>query len=913
MRILTLVLIFCHCYICHSQQDRVYEKQFTQENGLQINTINALALDQNGFLWIGGGIDKVRSELLGEKTPIVLQRFNGHSFHTIALPENDISQVVHIHKRPDGQFYIVTQTTLYLFNPISSQFTQIQVPEDSGISDVFEYQNKHYILTQNDLEVIVNIIHPDLYLEEQFRFTTTVNKILIDSKTQFIPFEDTVIISDDNFPITCTDWQGNIKYIIEPEKFDNEGDRKSDKKWIDEYVQVNGQYYILLYNDSQLYSIQSGTKELIPVPTTENQFSSVHVKAYNDPKGGNAIITHHNNQIRIRSLQDKDNTQTIYNSSNFESISNFSLVSQDIHQDIWFSTAGTLNYVKFPPDVITTLLPNIETRTMTSLSDDTHLIASERDGLYLFNSKEKTIRPYSVFEKGVPYIPNSPRNFIADGSTIWSSDFGVGIIQIDTLTRESQYYRHHPVTSMVKPTDSTIIYGTNKYHLMEFNTNNKTHTSLLTTDSLFIQDLEWRKKDNYIIASTDKGLLSYNLETKQHTFYNNPKQLPDPYLLMGDYHPEYGYLQGSRTGTITSFNPKTETFKTLYQDELKAAIATILFDDQGNWWINTFNGYVSYNPKTKEQHRFSIKDGFTNNEANRFSALKTKEGLLVGTIDGVNFFDPETLQPKSRDEQLIPLRIKTYNIEKKAFTTIYNQYAFAKANFGDSQPLEEQNVKAQPITLPSENRTLEVDFALSQINITRNERYQYRLNRSEWISLGNTQTIRFPNLAPGNYDLEIEALDFSGKKIGDSLILPIHSKDFFYKTWWFFLSILLASIALLLWLLKQQQLRKQLQEQFSEDLMHSQEQERSRISKDLHDSVGQQLTLIKQRLQEKGDTDISELTHKTLEDVRHISRNLYPAILKQLGLSGSIEQLLYDIDEQTDLFVSVGVEGRKQS
>lgn len=893
MRILFSICILSCYFAGIAQDDRVYHKQFTEEDGLALETIKALALDDNGFLWLGGGINRSRSELFGNATPVSLQRFNGHSFHSITLSRSDISRVADIFKREDGQFYIVTEIALYHFNPITSEVSPIHVSEDRGISNVVAYQGKYYILTQNDREVILYTIHPDLYLEEQFRFTASVSKIAIDSKTQFIPFEDKIIFSDDNFPITCTDWQGNILHTIEPEKFQVGGERRLDKKWIDEYFQMQDEHYVLLYNNPQLYRLLPETIQILPVAGTEEEFVNDNLKTFVDSKGGNIIVTQHQDQVIIKSIQNKDNIQTIYTDSNFESISSFSLLSQDITKDIWFTTAGTLNYVKFPPDVITRLLPNVETRAIASLTEDTHLIASEKDGFYLFNSKEKTTQPYPIFENGIAHKPDSPRNIFVDEGTIWSSDFGVGIIQIDTLTHKSTYYRHYPITNMVRPTDSTIIYGTNAYNLMEFNTRNKTHTPLLVTDSLFIQDLEWRKEDNYIIASTNKGLLSYNIETKNHAFYNSPEQLPDPFLLMGDYHPDYGYLQGSRTGVITSFDPKTEIFKTLYKDELKAAIATLLFDDQDTWWINTFNGYVSYNPETKEKHRFSIKDGFTTNEANRYSALKTKDGFLVGTIDGVNFFEPAALQPEPRDERLIPLRVKTYNTKEKVFLTSYDQ-----------QILEDEKT----ITLPSENRTLEVDFALSQVDITRNERYQYRLDSGDWTPLGSSQSIRFPNLAPGNYDLEIEALDFSGKKIGDSLILPIHSKNFFYKTGWFFLSILLLSTALLMWLLKQQQLRKQLQEQFSEDLMNSQEQERSRIAKDLHDSVGQQLTLIKRRLQEKGDTAISELTNRTLEDVRHISRNLYPAILKQLGLSGSVEQLLYNIDEQTDLFVSAEID-----
>ncbi len=908
MRIILLVYLICYCSVCHAQNNEVYQKQFTQQDGLEIDNVNTLEFDQNGFLWLGGGPNLSRSKLIANTNPTLLQRFNGNSFHTIPLPNQQSNHITDLYKRNDGQFYIVTNNSLYLFNPISTEFTPVKVPEDMGISPVFKYQDKDYIITQNNLEVIVNIIHPDLHLEEQFRFTAKVNRIKIDKDTQFIPFEDVVIISDDNFPITFVTWEGDVLKTIDPKGFENNRELALRKKWIDDHVQVDGQHYVLLYNNPQVYRIDLKAMRLIPITSTENQLPSDNLKTYNDQKGGHTIISSYKDQLSIQIVDNTEELTSVYVDENFGPASGIEIVSQDTHRDAWFTTNNTLHYIKFPSDIVTTLLPDKEIRAITALSQKEYLIATQKDGWHLFNSTNNTVKPYTVLEQGDVLKPYASRNFFIEGSTIWSNDTAGGIIETDTLTRELKYYRHYPTICMVRPTDSTIVYGTKGYNLMEFNTHKKTHTPLIATDSLDIYDLEWREVDNHIVASTNKGLLTYDLSSKEHAFYNDPTQLPDPFLLMGEYHPDYGYIQGSRSGIVTTFDLTTKEFKTLYQDELKAGIATILFDDQDNWWINTFNGIVSFNPESKRTRRFSVKDGFTNNEANRYSALKTEDGFLVGTIQGLNFFDPEKLQPEVNTAQIVPLRISTYNTQDKKYNVSHNQYAFAKANLGDSRLPGERSGKAQPITLPSENRALEIGFALTQPDVTRNERYRYRLDDKEWVSIGNTQSIRFPNLAAGQYILEIEALDFSGNKIGDSLLLPIHSKDFFYKTWWFFLIITVLISSILFWMFRQQQLRKQLQEGFSQDLMQSQEEERARISKDLHDSVGQQLTLIKQRLQEKGDTDISELTHKTLEDVRHISRNLYPAILKQLGLSGSIEQLLYDIDEQTDLFVSADID-----
>lgn len=101
---------------------------------------------------------------------------------------------------------------------------------------------------------------------------------------------------------------------------------------------------------------------------------------------------------------------------------------------------------------------------------------------------------------------------------------------------------------------------------------------------------------------------------------------------------------------------------------------------------------------------------------------------------------------------------------------------------------------------------------------------------------------------------------------------------------------------------------ERVQRVFSQELINTQEVERTRIAKDLHDGVGQQITLIKMKAQNTHQTEISGLAHNALEEVRSISRDLYPVTLAKLGLTDSIEQLLLDLDEQTDLFVSVEID-----
>jgi signal transduction histidine kinase len=101
---------------------------------------------------------------------------------------------------------------------------------------------------------------------------------------------------------------------------------------------------------------------------------------------------------------------------------------------------------------------------------------------------------------------------------------------------------------------------------------------------------------------------------------------------------------------------------------------------------------------------------------------------------------------------------------------------------------------------------------------------------------------------------------------------------------------------------------KVLQEKFSQELLISQEGERRRISKDLHDGIGQQLLVIKNKLMSSGDADTKKMVDHTIEEVRAISRDLHPFQLQELGITKAIEYTINQIDENTTLFISAEID-----
>ena len=101
---------------------------------------------------------------------------------------------------------------------------------------------------------------------------------------------------------------------------------------------------------------------------------------------------------------------------------------------------------------------------------------------------------------------------------------------------------------------------------------------------------------------------------------------------------------------------------------------------------------------------------------------------------------------------------------------------------------------------------------------------------------------------------------------------------------------------------------KILQEKFSQELLVSQEGERRRISKDLHDGIGQQLLVIKNMLIASGDEDTKRMVDYTIEEIRTISRDLHPFQLQELGITKAIEHTINLIDENTTLFISAEID-----
>jgi two-component system, NarL family, sensor kinase len=161
------------------------------------------------------------------------------------------------------------------------------------------------------------------------------------------------------------------------------------------------------------------------------------------------------------------------------------------------------------------------------------------------------------------------------------------------------------------------------------------------------------------------------------------------------------------------------------------------------------------------------------------------------------------------------------------------------------------------------------------------------------------------NLALANKNLLLEQKNAEEKKIRDrnttiivisSIILLVVVGGYFYAAY-------------------SRKTRLQ-QQRFSQQLIHRLEEERNRISKDLHDDIGQSLSAIKSRInlidqEEMGKGKLKGLENdmgQVIEQTRDISRKLYPSYLEKIGLVRSVARLMEGIQESTGMVCSFEID-----
>jgi signal transduction histidine kinase/ligand-binding sensor domain-containing protein len=257
----------------------------------------------------------------------------------------------------------------------------------------------------------------------------------------------------------------------------------------------------------------------------------------------------------------------------------------------------------------------------------------------------------------------------------------------------------------------------------------------------------------------------------------------------------------------------------------------ILCDDDGNIWFSHNKGLSEYITRTKKFRDYTKEDGLQSNEFNTGAYYKAADGeLFFGGVLGTNSFYP----PDIRDNPNKPI---TRITSIRMFDTLL------KTNTAYWQ--------VQTLTFPYTDNSLSFEFAALEYTNPQKNQYAYIMEGLDghWINSGDKRFARYPGMPPGKYAFKVKASNNDGIWQDLPGIISITITPPFWQMLWFrFLCGVLffvCTATVIVWIQKQRY-RKQMR---ALELHKKIQLERERISRDLHDSVGTQLSLISNNIE----------------------------------------------------------------
>ncbi len=276
-------------------------------------------------------------------------------------------------------------------------------------------------------------------------------------------------------------------------------------------------------------------------------------------------------------------------------------------------------------------------------------------------------------------------------------------------------------------------------------------------------------------------------------------------------------------GGVSCFDPQTEKFRSYSAaDGLPNDVVYVLLEDsQQRLWMSTNDGLACLDPKTGFTDVYNVRDGLPANEFVQNAGWKLSNGdFAFGTVDGLISFNPTALN-------------RIAETAEPVLSTLYinNQ---PQAAFGIKELLLNQE-------------TRNVTFAFTAMNYRVQERIRYSCMLEgfdeTWLDQAPGQRMAvYTNLPFGDYVFRVRVRIGNGAWQQTEIRLPVHVvPPFWLRTWFFVLMGLLALmlVAGIAVFISRQRFKRQMRVLETERKIHI---ERERISRDLHDNIGAQIT-----------------------------------------------------------------------
>ncbi len=364
------------------------------------------------------------------------------------------------------------------------------------------------------------------------------------------------------------------------------------------------------------------------------------------------------------------------------------------------------------------------------------------------------------------------------------------------------------------------------------------------------------------------------------------------------------------------YNKKEDKFFAFFdsQSDLNNMMTTgIAEDPEGNLWLSTNSSIVKVNKERNSYFVMGKKFGVKPQELFIGAFCRTEDNrILAGKSDGFYYFNPDEL---FMDKDPMKLVITDFSLSNKSGSTGKDSSLISHA----------ENLNA--VSLGYNQNNFSIEFSANDYRSIEPVRYFTMLENYDpvWRQSGVDGIVHYFNLAPGDYLFRLKA--YKGDDSKGERQIRIHISPPWWKTIWAYLlfGILFLGSVLLLYRNRISQLKQRQTEQIKAAI-HAQEEERKRISRDLHDDIGTKLSALKlflSSLELKAHAihneeivslaqNSEQFIQEVVKDLRTLLINLSPTVLEDFGYTNAVEGLANKINETKLIHFDLNVFGFKK-
>jgi signal transduction histidine kinase/ligand-binding sensor domain-containing protein len=425
---------------------------------------------------------------------------------------------------------------------------------------------------------------------------------------------------------------------------------------------------------------------------------------------------------------------------------------------------------------------------------------------------------------------------------LWVAGGGSGLDRFDERTGRFKHYRHNPDDPNSLISDNAItIYGDRsghmwvggQYGISRFDpaTNGFINYRPVPSDPASLLNWVWAiyqdRSGTMWLGTFGGALIRFDEKAKSFVTY-----MPDPHDTNRLNGGGITSIHEDRTGTLWvgafdglyRYNRQNGTFAryTESQGLPSSTIRCIQEDTLGRLWLSTQKGISRFDPHTETFRNYDASDGLQSDEFSDGCHQGPDGEMFFGGSNGFNAFFPENI----RDNPYVPpVVITSFRIKNRPVRT------------GAKSVLRKAIPYVDSLTLSYRDNVFSFEFAaLSYANSHKN-RYRYKLENFEpdWNEVGSKQRLAtYTNLDPGKYVFRVQGSNSDGVWNEQGVSLPILITPPWWRTNWF-RAISAVAVLFLLWGAYQLRMR-QLHHEF-EMTLDARVGERTRIARDLHDTL----------------------------------------------------------------------------